>query len=187
MKRHTLLAGLLLTTLAFATEVQTVSIVRPTHFQEDLLVQGYDTTHGPIRGISICYRFKHIRSIRAENSDAGSALVNVSFQPGFLELRSEGDVLVNIPFAPEAQSFMLAPFDGTIDYDGPSGFKFRSVEHGAGILFFDDPVMMDRFFDVPNAAITVQGFDLFTASGAGNLDAISDSKIIFQGEVVYIN
>lgn len=187
MKKITLLAVLLLTAIGVAAEAYSFGIIRPTHFEEDMTVPGYDTANGPIRAVTICYRYKHVRSIKAESSDADSALVTVNYQPGFLQLRSEGDVIVNIPFPAEGQAFLLDPFDGTIDYEGPSGFKFRSIRHGGGIVDITDPVIMQRFMDVPTATITAQGFDLFSASGAGNLDAVSNSRIIVLGEVIYNN
>ena len=187
MKRFSTLAVLVCATLAFAAESHPISLTRPTHFLEDMIVPGYDSANGPIRGVSVCYRYKHVRSMKAESSDAEATLVSVDFQPGWLELRSGSDVIANVPFPAESQSFNVSAFDGTLDFDGTSGFSFKSQRHGHGIVHITDPAIVARFMDVPLATITAQGFDLFTASGAGNLDAISTSKVIVQGEVIYNN
>ncbi len=187
MKRITSIAVLLFASLCIAAETQPIFHSSATHFQHDMVVPGYDTTNGPIRAVSICYRYKHVRSITAESRDAEAADVTVDFQPGFLELRSENDVIVTVPFPAEGQAFTLAPFDGTVDFAGPSGFRFRSQRHGHGIVHITDPDIVARFVNVPTAAVTAQGFDLFSATGAGNLDAVSNSRIIIQGEVIYNN
>lgn len=182
-----LLTSISITTLATATEIHPIDLTSPTHFIEQLVVPGYDTANGPIRGVSVCYRFKHVRSMKAESFDAAPTTVDVSFMPGFLELRSDNDVIAQVPFPAEAQSFNLTSYDGAIDYAGSSGFTLRSQRHGHGIVHITDPDIVERFMNVPTASITAEGFDLFTASGAGNLDAVSNSRVIVQGEVFYNN
>ena len=190
MRRFLLLALLTaatLSALATATEHHPIGVMRPTHFTEDLSVDGFDSANGDLRAVSLCYRYKHIRSVRAESFDAATATVDVSFQPGWLELRSENDVIMNFPFPAEQETYDLTEFDGVIDYHGSSGIRFRTVRHGNGIVHITDPAIVNRFLDVPTASITAQGFDLFSASGAGNLDAQSVSRVIIQGEVIYNN
>jgi len=187
MNRLITFAVLLLATISVAAEVHPISIARPTQFQEDLIVPGYNTANGPMTTLSICYRYKHKRRIVGESTDMQPSFVSVAFDSGWLELRTENDVIAHIPFPAEQEGYNLTDYDGTTDFAGPSGFKFRSVRNGHGIVYISDPAIVQRFKDVPTVAITAQGYDLFSASGAGNLDMISKSKIVVIGEVVYFN
>lgn len=164
-----------------------VALSESTHFVKDLTVPGYDSSLGPLRAVSFCYRYRHFRSIAGESGDAAPSIVDVGFEPGFLQIRSGTDVLDTIPFPPASQVFAVSEFDGGMDFEGTSSFEWRTMEHGNGILHITDPAMMARFVDVRQATITLQGFDLFSASGSGNLNAQSVSNLQLQAEVIYSN
>lgn len=192
MTRFSRLAGgtalvLALGALAHAGIQMPFTLTRPTNFSQQLTFAGYDSSQGPLRGVSLCLRWKHERIVRCENLDAEPATVEIAFTPANVSVRRGPDVLASLDFTGFVDANTLPVFDGSLDYAGPSSCFRRTVEQGFQLLSFDDPAVIAAFIDVPTVTLDFEGDDIFSVAGPGNVCADSQTRITLDGFVVYDN
>ena len=187
--RSRLLATLLLVpalaAFAIAGSTHNFYLSEPTQFSQDLVFPGYDSSDGPLRGVALCLRWKHTRTIDCENLDAQPAIVATAFTPAVIVMQLNGVTLATLNFAPLQRLDTLSAFDGNFDFQGTSAFRTRTSTHGDQLLIFEDPAILAAFIDVPSVTITVQGHDVFSLTGPGNLQSDATTRFQLQGLLVY--
>lgn len=171
--------------LAAAGSTHNFYLSEPTQFSRDLVFPGYDSADGPLRGVALCLRWKHTRTIDCESFDALPATVATAFTPAVIDLQLNGGTLATLTFAPFQRLDNLSAFDGAFDFRGSSGFQTRTSTHGDQLLIFQDPAILSAFVDVPQVTITVRGSDIFSLTGPGNLQSEATTRFQLQGILVY--
>lgn len=174
-----------LAAIAAASSTHSFLLSEPTQFSKDLVFPGYDSANGPLRGVALCLRWKHTRTIDCENLDAQPAVVATAFSPAAIVMELNGATLARLNFAPLQRLDNLSAFDGALDFQGSSSFRSRTSTHGEQLLLLEDPAILAAFIDVPSVTITVQGSDIFSLTGPGNLHSDATTRFQLQGLLIY--
>jgi hypothetical protein len=118
-------AATLLGSLALAgqTTVQDSIPLQTTNWQEDLTIPQFDPALGTLDSVSIRFETNIEGSIGVENTSPNSQLLSATLQ-ATIRLFAPDQVTELLTSSPSNQipDIALAPFDGTVDFAGPSGF-----------------------------------------------------------------
>ena len=185
MFKRTALAVVALGAISLATQTHVFTLTSPTAFQKVVVVPGYDTADGPLRAVTICMRYKHMRFVEGESTDAEPTTVAFAFSEGLLSLSKDGTSLAEVVLPGHADAMPVTEFDGAMDYSGTSSFTWRESREGLVVVTLEDQALLDQFSGVPTVSLDAVGFDQFGASGAGNLEAESSTEIAVYAEVIY--
>ena len=120
MSRRLLTLASIALTGAISIAQHSLTLSQPTNFIEDIVVPAYDSSNGPLRSVTLCLRYRHVRTIRCESLDAASSIVSVAFDVGRVDFSQGSNPLTSLTFAAESSMFNLTPFDSTLDYQGSS-------------------------------------------------------------------
>jgi hypothetical protein len=177
--RSSLLAPALLAAapLAARAEEQLHVVELPdatTDWQRDLALPRFDPALGTLLSVELTLEGRVLGSVRFESQDARASLVQVDFRARLEIERPDGSQWLAVePF--RAFSEALAPFDGVVDFAGPSGRSFLDIlETSAASVVAPPPEEDLALFTGPAGApgelvVPARGTGLSQASGAGNL------------------
>lgn len=169
MNRSPLLAALLVASLAGpSAATETLCYVReipalPTNWTVLADLQRFQPKLGVLTSISIQVSYSLIGSVRLESTDAAPTVIQTTLQAAFILQHPDSTTLAII--SPQANfNDSTAPFDGTIDFAGPSGVQHLRLT-AASTQSFTTTSASDRALFTGDGSIDVP-VSVFAASYA---------------------
>ena len=187
MSRRLLALASIALTGAVSIAQHSITISQPTNFIEDIVVPAYDSSNGPLRSVTLCLRYRHVRTVRCESLDAAPSIVSLSFDIGRVDFFQGSNQLTSLTFGAESSMCNLTPFDNTLDYQVTSACMTSSVNKGDMLVHIDDPAVLAAFIDTGTVTIQADGLDIFSTSGPGNVCTESTTQFNLFAEVIYNN
>ncbi len=181
------LAALALTTLAGAQGTQTVCYtdtipLQTTNWDLSVSIPKFNPVLGTLQTIQFTISGRIEGSARVESLDAAATVVNTQFSADLTLLRPDLSVIVvTIPIANFTDP--LAPFDGVVDFAGPSGTSHLGLVATDSDTVVSPPPLSDLvlFTGVGNIVLPVSARGTSLASGSGNL--ITQFQTMAQADV----
>lgn len=164
-------AMMLSTAASAATVVYSSNVIAPktTNYNDVLSIPQFDPALGTLQSIKVTL-FGNLKGfVRFESLDATATTVTTNLTASLTLTRPDGStIVVTIPAFSDTRT--VAAFDGTLDFDGASGFtspeliasssNFVTLVSAADLALFTGPGIL-------NGPLLAAGIS--SASGAGNL------------------
>lgn len=145
-----------------------------TNWNGNMTVSKFDTALGTLQSIDFTLGGSIEGTAKDESTDNGPTVVTLNFQATLTLTRPDLSVIVvTVPLANFNDS--LGPFDGTIDFAGPSGMSHTVPPTGASNMATSPPPASDLvLFSGPpgspgNISLPISGVGSSFASGSGNV------------------
>lgn len=179
----TLLALLVLSALAVAGTVVSFQFTTLTDFTQPLdpLTLSPKEQAASI-AVRVCGRAMYRGNVAAENEGANATVVSVGLSPEPIVFSVGGIVVHTISNPQQTRVWAFDVYDGTTDFDGPSG-GMHTFPATMSLYEFDvvDPVPLGLLLGGEPLRISMRNTSF--ASGAGNLTFLAGSEVSAQGTV----
>jgi hypothetical protein len=167
------------------TLTRTASVsATPTDWTNSLAVGQFDPALGTLTAVDIVNAGSITSQIKVENVDAAAAAITATVS-GSLTLSGAGfnSLVTN---SSSSKTFNAGPYDGTVDFDDPSGHDFGpQTASGSASLTITDPNALSYFIGTGSVNLTEVAHATSAANGAGNLVAQISTSATAQISVVY--
>jgi hypothetical protein len=156
----------------------------PTDWTKTLQVGQFDPSLGTLTAVDIINAGSITSEIKVENVDAAAATITATVS-GSLTLSGSGfsSLVTN---SSSSKTFNAGPFDGTVDFDDPSGHDFGPQTASGSMSFtITDPNALSYYLGTGSINLTEAAHATSAATGAGNLIAQISTTASAQISVVY--
>jgi hypothetical protein len=171
--------------MAPLTLTRTASVsASPTDWTKALAVGQFDPALGTLTAVDIANAGSITSDIKVENVDLAAATITATVS-GSLTLSGTGfnSLVTN---SSSSKTFNAGPFDGTVDFDNPSGHDFGpQTASGSMNITITDPSALSYFIGTGSVSLTEVAHATSAASGAGNLIAQISTTAAAQISVIY--
>jgi hypothetical protein len=156
----------------------------PSNWTKTVQVAQFDPSLGTLTGIDVINTTTLTTDMQEENLDAAAATITASVQGG---VTVSGPGVQGLTASVQAaDSFNAAPFDGTIDFSGPSGHDSGAKKPSASqSVTLTDPADLALFTGTGTVSFDGRATATSTTGGPGNVLTLINTTAGAELKVVY--